>query len=290
MKSAPILPALKNPVSFRAPDGRTIQWGDGKQWVLMAGPDIFEGESLVREIATELKKITTALDIPWILKCSFDKANRTSGKSFRGPGMKEALAGLEKIKADFGCAIVTDVHETGQVSAVAAVADVIQIPAFLCRQTDLVRAAARTGKVLNIKKGQFVAPWDMGTVAAKALEENNPKVLLCERGSSFGYNRLVNDMAGLVDMRATGFPVVMDATHSVQLPSAQGGSSGGRREMIEVLARAAMAVGVDGFFFETHPDPDKALCDGPNSLHLSEMGRVLSSLDRIWRLQQGLAF
>ncbi len=259
-----------------------IQWGDGKSWVLMAGPDVFEGDGLVLEVATELQRITRELNIPWILKCSYDKANRTSSGSFRGPGAQVAIKGLAKIKAKLGCALITDVHDVAQVAEAAEIADVIQIPAFLCRQTDLVQAAAKTGKVLNIKKGQFMAPWDMKSIAQKAASVGNSKILLCERGTSFGYNRLVNDMTGLVDMRASGYPVVMDATHSVQLPAGQGTSSGGRREMIEVLARAAMAVGVDGFFFETHPDPDKALCDGPNSLPLSEMRNVLSRLQKIW--------
>ena len=269
---------LNNIVSLN----NSIRWGDGKSWVLMAGPDVFEGDALVLEVATELQKITRELGIPWILKCSYDKANRTSAGSFRGPGSKVALKGLAAIKAKLGCALVTDVHDVAQVAEAAEIADVIQIPAFLCRQTDLVQAAAKTGKVLNIKKGQFMAPWDMKAIAEKATAVGNSKVLLCERGSSFGYNRLVNDMTGLVDMRRSGFPVVMDATHSVQLPSGQGATSGGRREMIEVLARAAMAVGVDGFFFETHPDPDKALCDGPNSLPLSEMRNVLMRLQKIW--------
>lgn len=276
-----VLPPLKQTVTLNGPSG-PITWGDSKSWVLMAGPDIFEGEGLVMEVATELQRITKELGIPWILKCSYDKANRTSAGSFRGPGAQVAIKGLAKIKAKLGCALVTDVHDVAQVAEAAEIADVLQIPAFLCRQTDLIQAAARTGKVLNIKKGQFVAPWDMKTITEKAVSVGNNNLLVCERGTCFGYNRLVNDMTGLVDMRETGFPVVMDATHSVQLPSGQGSSSGGRREMIEVLARAAMAVGVDGFFFETHPDPDKALCDGPNSLALSEMGNVLRRLQKIW--------
>jgi 2-dehydro-3-deoxyphosphooctonate aldolase (KDO 8-P synthase) len=264
-----------------------ITWGRADQWVLFAGPDIFEGEALVLEVAQELKRITQELQIPWILKCSFDKANRQSGTSFRGPGMNEALKGLEKIKAKVGCSLLTDVHEVAQIERTAEIADVLQIPAFLCRQTDLVVAAARTGRVINIKKGQFMAPWDMGPIVEKAKSTGNSKILLCERGVSFGYNRLINDMTGLVEMRArTGQPVIMDATHSVQLPGGMGTSSGGRREMIEVLARAAVAVGVDGLFFETHPDPDRALCDGPNSLHLKDMRRVLERLQKIWKAVQ----
>ena len=262
--------------------GSQITWGNAKKWVLFAGPDIFEGEGLVLEVAQEMKNITTELGIPWILKCSFDKANRQSASSFRGPGMDEALAGLAKIKAKIGCALVSDVHEISQIERMAEIADVIQIPAFLCRQTDLVQAAAKTGKVLNIKKGQFMAPWDMQPIVDKAKMVGNNKILLCERGVSFGYNRLINDMTGLVEMRKTGQPVVMDATHSVQLPGGKGTSSDGRRDMIEVLARAAMAVGIDGLFFETHPNPDKALCDGPNSLHLKDMRAVLVTLQKIW--------
>jgi 2-dehydro-3-deoxyphosphooctonate aldolase (KDO 8-P synthase) len=274
------LASLPNTVSLESKFGN-FEWGTGKQWVLFAGPDIFESYSLVKDTAIELKKITSELGIPWIFKCSFDKANRQSSKSFRGPGMKEALAGLEKVKGEVGCALITDIHESAQLPAVSAVADVIQIPAFLCRQTDLVQDAAKTGKVLHIKKGQFMAPWDMKTIAEKAVEVGSSKILLCERGSSFGYNRLINDMTALVEMRKLGYPVVMDATHSVQLPGGQGNSSGGRPEMIEVLARAAMAVGIDGLFLETHPEPQKALCDGPNSLRLSDMKRVLTSLQRL---------
>ncbi|MBS1984163.1 MAG: 3-deoxy-8-phosphooctulonate synthase [Bdellovibrionales bacterium] len=279
MKS--VIESLTKTVSLTTTQGEKITWGHKDHWVLFAGPDIFESEGLVLEVATELKKITSELGIPWILKCSFDKANRTSSGSFRGPGASTAIKGLAKIKAKVGCALVTDVHDIAQINAAAEIADVLQIPAFLSRQTDLLQAAAKTGKVLNIKKGQFLAPWDMKSVAEKCTEVGNAKVLLCERGTSFGYNRLINDMTGLADMRALGFPVVMDATHSVQLPSGKGTSSDGRRDMIEVVARAAMAVGVDGFFFETHPDPDKALCDGPNSLHLKDMRGVLTRLQRI---------
>lgn len=283
MKNA-VLNPLEKPVVMNS-----IVWGRADQWVLMAGPDILEDEGMVLEVGQELKAITGELGIPWILKCSFDKANRQSGASFRGHGMKEGLSILGKIKSKLNCSLITDVHECEQVPAVAEIADVIQIPAFLCRQTDLVLSAAKTGRVLNIKKGQFMAPWDMAPIVEKAKSAGNDKVLLCERGVSFGYNRLINDMTGLVEMRKTGQPVVMDATHSVQLPGGKGTSSDGRREMIAVLARAAMAVGVDGVFLETHPDPDKALCDGPNSIALKDMKNLLTTLQAIWRTVQGVS-
>ena len=279
------LEALSQPVSMTV-GAKTYTWGKADQWVLFAGPDIFEGESLVMEVAQELQRVTHELGIPWILKCSFDKANRQSSISFRGPGSDVAIKGLAKIKAKLGCAIITDIHDISQISEVAEFADVLQIPAFLCRQTDLVQAAAKTGKVIHIKKGQFMAPWDMGPIVEKAREVGNEKILLCERGVSFGYNRLINDMTGLIEMRKFGKPVVMDATHSVQLPGGKGTSSDGRREMISVLARAAMAVGVDGLFLETHPDPDKALCDGPNSLHLKDISALLKQLQKIWKAIQ----
>lgn len=265
---------------------QTITWGDGKSWPLFAGPDIVEDEGFVLEIGQELKKITTANNIPWILKCSFDKANRTSGKSFRGHGVKEGLAILGRVKSKLGCPVLTDVHETAQMEAVAEVADVIQIPAFLSRQTDLLVAAAATQKVIHIKKGQFLAPWDMKPVVEKMKAAGNEKILLCERGTTFGYNRLVNDMMGLVDMRSLGVPVIMDASHSTQLPGASGVASGGRSDMIPVLAKAAMAVGVDGLFIETHPRPDQALCDGPSSLPLHEMDDLLKTLNLLWKTHQ----
>jgi 2-dehydro-3-deoxyphosphooctonate aldolase (KDO 8-P synthase) len=272
--------SLEQPVEALTSAGKFV-WGQKNSWVLFAGPDIFESYEMVKDVALELKKITQELNIPWIFKCSYDKANRQSSKSFRGPGEDIALKGLEKIKGEVGCALITDVHECSHVEKVSKIADVIQIPAFLCRQTDLVQESAKTGKVLHIKKGQFMAPWDMKSIANKALEVGNSKVLLCERGNSFGYNRLINDMTSLVEMRKLGFPVIMDATHSVQLPGGLGQSSGGRAEMIEVLARAAMAVGIDGLFLETHPEPSKALCDGPNSLKLDSIKTVLASLKKI---------
>ncbi len=272
--------ALQKPVRMGS-----IVWGDLKNWVLFAGPDIYEDEGLVRETAQEISRVTKAAGVPWIFKCSFDKANRQSIKSFRGHGVDSTLKGLEKIKGEFNVPLLTDVHETIQMDAVAAVADVIQIPAFLSRQTDLMVAAAKTGRVLHIKKGQFLAPWDMKAIAGKAVQAGNDKILMCDRGTSFGYNRLINDMTGLVEMRKFGFPVIMDVTHSTQLPGAgpTGDTSGGRSEMIAPLGRAALAVGVDGIFLETHPRPDEALCDGPTSLPLKELPELLASFQKVWK-------
>ncbi len=259
-----------------------ITWGDGKSFVLFAGPDIIEDDAMVIETAQEIKRVTTNLGIPWILKCSFDKANRQSLKSFRGPGMSSALKSLEKIKVSVGCNFITDVHETTQVKETAQYAEVLQIPAFLSRQTDLMVEVAKTNRVIHIKKGQFLAPWDMKAIAQKAVQTGNDKILLCERGTTFGYNRLINDMTGLIDMRNLGFPVIMDCTHSTQLPGATGESSGGRGEMVWPLARAAMGVGVDGIFVETHPNPAVALCDGPTSLPLKNLETVLKNLKNIF--------
>lgn len=272
---------LAKPVVLKTPQGE-ITWGDGKNFVLFAGPDIIEDEGMVLETGKEIQRVTRALGIPWILKCSFDKANRQSAASFRGPGVNSALRSLEKIKGELNCALLTDVHETVQVQETAEVADVMQIPAFLSRQTDLLVETAKTGKVIHIKKGQFLAPWDMKAIAAKAVNAGNDKILLCERGTTFGYNRLINDMTGLVEMRRLGFPVIMDCTHSTQLPGATGESSGGRGDMVWPLARAAMAVGVDGIFLETHPNPEKALCDGPTSLPLKNLETVLTNLKKIF--------
>ncbi len=258
-------------------------WGDGKNFVLFAGPDIIEDDGLVLETGKEIQRITKLLGIPWILKCSFDKANRQSSGSFRGPGMKQALSSLGSIKSKIGAALLTDVHETWQVADTAEIADVIQIPAFLSRQTDLMVEAAKTGKVIHIKKGQFLAPWDMNAITKKAVNAGNSNLLLCERGTTFGYNRLVNDMTGLVEMRRLGFPVIMDCTHSTQLPGATGESSGGRGDMVWPLARAAIAVGVDGIFLETHPRPEEALCDGPTSLPLKNLETFLKNIQRIFK-------
>lgn len=259
-----------------------IVWGDTKNFVLFAGPDIIEDEGMVIETGLEIKRVTDSLGIPWILKCSFDKANRQSSASFRGPGMKSALKSLDMIKSKIGCALLTDVHETIQVEETAKYAEVIQIPAFLSRQTDLLVAAAKTNRVIHLKKGQFLAPWDMQAIAKKATQVGNDKLLLCERGTTFGYNRLINDMTGLVEMRRLGFPVIMDCTHSTQLPGATGESSGGRGDMVWPLARAAVAVGVDGIFLETHPNPAEALCDGPTSLPLKNLEPFLKNLQLIF--------
>ena len=262
---------------------KKITWGDTKNFVLFAGPDIIEDEGMVIETGLEIKKVTDALGIPWILKCSFDKANRQSSNSFRGPGMNSALKSLDKIKSKIGCALITDVHETIQVEETAQYAEVIQIPAFLSRQTDLLVAVAKTNRVIHIKKGQFLAPWDMKSIAKKATQAGNDKILLCERGTTFGYNRLINDMTGLVEMRRLGFPVIMDCTHSTQLPGATGESSGGRGDMVWPLARAAVAIGVDGVFVETHPNPAEALCDGPTSLPLKNLESFLKNLQLIFK-------
>ena len=272
---------LKKTVELKT-NSHHITWGDGKNFVLFAGPDIIEDEGMVLEVGKEIKRVTQQLGIPWILKCSFDKANRQSSSSFRGPGVGSALKSLGKIKSAIGAPLLTDVHETNQVAGVAEVADVIQIPAFLSRQTDLLVETAKTGKVIHIKKGQFLAPWDMKAIAAKAVQAGNDKLLLCERGTTFGYNRLINDMTGLIEMRNLGFPVIMDCTHSTQLPGATGESSGGRSEMVWPLARAAIGIGVDGIFLETHPDPSKALCDGPTSLKLDQLETVLKNLQKIF--------
>lgn len=274
---------LKKTVSLQTSQQKIV-WGDGRQFVLFAGPDIIEDEGMVLETGQEIKRVTSRLGIPWILKCSFDKANRQSAKSFRGPGAGSALKSLEKIKSQIGCSLLTDVHETIQVKETAEVAEVLQIPAFLSRQTDLLVEAAKTKRVLHIKKGQFLAPWDMKSIAQKAVDAGNDQLLLCERGTTFGYNRLINDMTGLVEMRRLGFPVIMDVTHSTQLPGAGGESSGGRRDMVPALARAAIAVGVDGIFLETHPNPDQALCDGPTSLPLQQLEKLLLSLQSIWKV------
>ncbi len=274
---------LAKPFSYQYQD-QTYTWGDCKKWSLFSGPDIVEDEGMVLEVAQELKKLAAKHNVNWFLKCSFDKANRTSGTSFRGHGVKESLQMLARIKAKVGAPVLTDVHETWQVPMVAEVADVIQIPAFLCRQTDLVVAVGETQKIVHVKKGQFLAPWDMKSVVDKIKSTGNDKILLCERGTTFGYNRLVNDMMGLVDMRSLGVPVIMDASHSTQLPGASGVASGGRSDMIPVLAKAAMAVGVDGLFIETHPNPDKALCDGPSSLPLNQMDDLLTTLNQLWKI------
>jgi 2-dehydro-3-deoxyphosphooctonate aldolase (KDO 8-P synthase) len=250
---------------------------------LIAGPDTLESEQLCLDVAGQLKEHTGKLGMPYIFKGSFDKANRTSGKSYRGPGMEEGLRILSAVKKKIGVPVLTDVHEDTPIAEVAAVVDVIQTPAFLCRQTNFIRSAASHGKPLNIKKGQFLSPWEMKNVVEKAASTGNRQILVCERGFSFGYNNLVVDMRGLAAMRDTGCPVVFDATHSVQLPGGQGTASGGQREFIPVLARAAVAAGVAGVFMETHPRPDEALCDGPNSWPLGMMQGLLETLAELDR-------
>jgi 2-dehydro-3-deoxyphosphooctonate aldolase (KDO 8-P synthase) len=248
---------------------------------LIAGPCVIESEQLALETAGLLKEITQRLNIPFIYKSSFDKANRSSTKSFRGPGIEKGLQILEKVKKTIGVPILTDVHEDTPLAEVASVVDVLQTPAFLCRQTNFIQNVARQGLPVNIKKGQFLAPWDMEHVVAKAREAGNPNIMVCERGASFGYNNLISDMRSLAIMRATQAPVVFDATHSVQLPGGQGATSGGQREFVPVLARAAISVGISGIFMETHPDPDKALSDGPNAWPLGKMAALLTILKEL---------
>ena len=245
---------------------------------LIAGPCVIESEQLALDTAGQLKAITKKLGIPFIYKSSFDKANRTSVSGHRGPGMDEGLRILAEVKRQIGVPVLTDVHEYTPMDEVAAVVDVLQTPAFLSRQTDFLQNVARAGKPVNIKKGQFLSPWDMKHVVAKAKATGNEQIMVCERGASFGYNNLVSDMRSLAVMRETNCPVVFDATHSVQLPGGQGTSSGGQREFVPVLARAAVAVGVAGVFMETHPDPDKALSDGPNAWPLDKMEALLETL------------
>jgi 2-dehydro-3-deoxyphosphooctonate aldolase (KDO 8-P synthase) len=245
---------------------------------LIAGPCVIESMQLQLDVAGTLKEITGRLGINFIFKSSFDKANRSSDKSFRGPGLEEGLKVLAAVKSQIGVPVLTDVHEYTPMDEVASVVDVLQTPAFLCRQTDFIQNVARAGKPVNIKKGQFLAPWDMKNVVAKARDVGNDQILVCERGASFGYNNLVSDMRSLSVMRETDCPVVFDATHSVQLPGGQGTSSGGQREFVPVLARAAVAVGVAGLFAETHPDPSKALSDGPNAWPLAQMEELLETL------------
>ena len=258
--------------------------GLDQPFFLIAGPCVVESDQLQMDVAGQLKEITGALGIPFIFKSSYDKANRSSGTSFRGPGMDKGLDILAKVKKGLGVPVLTDVHTEAEIPAVAAVVDVLQTPAFLCRQTDFIRAVAQSGKPVNIKKGQFLAPHDMKNVIDKAraaaAEKGLPtdNFMACERGASFGYNNLVSDMRSLAIMRETGAPVVFDATHSVQLPGGQGTSSGGQREMVPVLARAAVAVGVAGLFMETHPDPKNALSDGPNAVPLKHMKALLETL------------
>ena len=249
---------------------------------LIAGPCVIESEEMVLSIAEQMKDITDRLEIPYTFKASFDKANRTSISGFRGPGIEEGLRILQKVKDTYNLPICTDIHEPWQAEKAAAVCDILQIPAFLCRQTDLLVAAAKTGKCINIKKAQFLAPWDMKNCVEKVRQSGNNNVMLCERGTTFGYNTLVVDMTGLCVMKDMGVPVVFDATHSVQKPGGNGTSTGGNRQYVEFLAKAAVSVGVDGLFMETHPDPDKAKSDGPNMVPLGEMEELLKKLQRVY--------
>lgn len=257
---------------------------------LIAGTCVIEGESSALSVAAALKDITTELGIPFIYKSSFDKANRSSHDSPRGPGLHEGLRILERVKTELGLPVLTDVHEDTPLDEVAAVVDVLQTPAFLCRQTNFIQSVARAGRPVNIKKGQFLAPWDMGNVVDKARASGNQQIMVCERGVSFGYNTLVSDMRGLAVMRSTGCPVVFDATHSVQQPGGLGSKSGGQREHVPVLARAAMAAGISGLFMETHPDPANALSDGPNSWPLDRMRPLLETLVEIDQAVKRLGF
>ena len=259
---------------------------DKRRLILIAGPCVIESEKLCFQVATFLTKAISKLPISYIFKASFDKANRSSGASYRGPGIDEGLGVLAKIRAEFGVPVLTDVHTEEQVRAAAQAVDVLQIPAFLCRQTDLIEAASRSGKIVNIKKGQFLAPNDMSQVVKKARAAGGEKLILTERGTTFGYNNLVADMRSIPIMKQFGCPVIFDATHSVQLPGGAGDRSGGQREFAPVLAKAAVAAGCDGLFIETHPDPDRALSDGPNMIPLREMSKLLSSLLAIKKAAQ----
>jgi 2-dehydro-3-deoxyphosphooctonate aldolase (KDO 8-P synthase) len=254
-----------------------------KPFFLIAGPCVIEGPTLTQEIAGRLKEITSRLGIPFVFKASYDKANRSSSKSYRGPGIDEGLKILADVRSAVGVPVLTDVHEDTPMAEVAAVVDVLQTPAFLCRQTNFILSAAAAGKPVNIKKGQFLSPWEMKNVVDKARSTGNPNIMVCERGFSFGYNNLVSDMRSLAIMRDTSCPVVFDATHSVQLPGGQGSASGGQREFIPVLARAAVASGIAGLFMETHPDPSKALSDGPNAWPLGRMEPLLTTLKELDR-------
>ena len=259
----------------------SVEVGPDRPFFLIAGPCVIESEALVLEVAGRLKEMTGALGIPFVFKASFDKANRSSRASFRGPGMDEGLRILSRVRAQIGVPVLTDVHEDTPLADVAAVVDVLQTPAFLCRQTNFIVAACSQNRPVNIKKGQFLSPWEMQNVVDKARSTGNDGIMVCERGFTFGYNNLVSDMRSLAVMRDTGCPVVFDATHSVQLPGGKGNMSGGQREFVPVLARAAVAAGVAGIFMETHPDPAKALSDGPNAWPLDRMASLLTTLKEL---------
>jgi 2-dehydro-3-deoxyphosphooctonate aldolase (KDO 8-P synthase) len=259
----------------------SLRLGGGNPLFLIAGPCVIESESHARSMAERVAKIAAEADMPYIFKASYDKANRSSIKAFRGPGLAEGLRILAKIKSDLGLPILTDIHDGSQAAPAAEVADVLQIPAFLARQTDLLLAASKTGRIVNIKKAQFLSPWDMGNVAEKVASSGNQNIILTERGASFGYNNLVVDMRAFPVLQKFGYPVVYDVTHSVQLPGGQGDASGGQPEFIETLARAGVATGVDGLFLETHDNPAAALSDGPNALPLSQLPQLLSRIKEL---------
>ena len=248
----------------------------------IAGPCVIESEELLMEVAEKVKAISAKYDLDYYFKASFDKANRTSIHSFRGPGLEEGMRLLAKVKEKYGLKIATDIHEPYQAEKVAEVCDLIQIPAFLCRQTDLLVAAAKTGKLINVKKAQFLAPWDMKNVIGKLEDSGNKNIMLCERGTSFGYNTLVVDMTGIIEMKKLGYPVVFDATHSVQKPGGKGTSTGGNREYVEYLAKAAFAAGADALFMEVHPKPDEALSDGPNMVKLDELDEMMERIVKVY--------
>ena len=255
--------------------------GDNKKFVLIAGPCVLENEAVAMNTARYLQKLTQKLKIPFIFKASYDKANRTSIKSYRGPGAKKGLAMLKRIKEKLGIPLLSDVHRFEEIDAAAKILDVVQVPAFLCRQTDFITEIAKKARVINIKKGQFLAPWDVANIIEKAKAAGNENIMITERGASFGYNNLVFDVRSLPIIRDMGYPVIFDATHAVQLPGGEGASSGGQRDMVKYLARAAVAAGVDGIFLEVHRDPQKALCDGANSLYLDDLDELLTMLKQI---------
>ena len=266
----------------------SVKIGGRGPLVLIAGPCVIESETLCMETASFLKDLTQSMKIPFVFKSSYDKANRSSLRSFRGPGLERGLEILARVKEELGVPVLADVHRHEELDLAARILDVLQIPAFLCRQTDFVLSVARTGKGVNIKKGQFLAPWDVLNIIEKIQSTGNESILLTERGASYGYNNLVADMRSLVILREMGFPVIFDVTHSLQLPGAQGTSSGGQRDFIPALARAAVAVGIDGLFMEVHPNPERALCDGPNSQPLKDVGLLLEQLVTIDRIVKKL--
>ena len=270
-----------SPVTIATPSGKDLEVGANQPLLLIAGPCALESEELARKVAGTMQEICNRLGISYVFKASFDKANRTSLESYRGPGLDEGLSILSRIRSEMQVPVISDVHDVSEVAPAAEVLDILQIPAFLCRQTDLLVAAAQSGKPVNLKKGQFVSPWDMENGVNKLRGAGGKKIMLVERGASFGYNNLVVDMRSLPVMRGFDCPVIYDATHSVQLPGGAGGTSGGQREFIAPLSRAAVAAGIDGLFMEVHPDPDKALCDGPNSMPLDSIEQLLTQLIRV---------